>query len=315
MEEQFEPRPLLALDDLRELMQRRTSPSLLLLVGQLGAFLLVATAVVWWGQYPWRAGPLALLLAWIWNSFFCPFHECTHRTAFRSPLGNRIGAWISGIFFGMSPSVYRTYHYQHHRYTRDPEKDPELNGKNGVAPWPSGILRWTLAMGVLGIFLLKYRLLIAFAIKPRTEWPQLGPWTTQIDNPDRLVFESRVVLACWVAFLLAAVLMPPGGLWLIFAAWFTHVYQTLWLSTEHTGLPSGGSILARTRSVETTKFVQFSIWNMNYHAEHHAWPSIPWHALPATHTRVEKHLESFVPGYAALHRSVLRGNTLPCGDP
>jgi hypothetical protein len=114
-------------------------------------------------------------------------------------------------------------------------------------------------MGVLGIFLLKYRLLIAFAIKPRTEWPQLGPWTTQIDNPDRLVFESRVVLACWVAFLLAAVLMPPGGLWLIFAAWFTHVYQTLWLSTEHTGLPSEGSILARTRGVEgLTQLSQFN---------------------------------------------------------
>lgn len=72
MEEQFEPRPLLASDNLRDLMQRRTSPSLLLLVGQLGAFLLVATAVVWWGQYPWRTGPLALVLAWIWNSFFCP---------------------------------------------------------------------------------------------------------------------------------------------------------------------------------------------------------------------------------------------------
>ncbi len=315
MDEQFELRPLLALADLKELMKRRTLPSLLRLTGQLVVFFLVATTLVWWGRYPWLAGPLALVLAWIWNSFFSPFHECTHRTAFRSQIGNRIGAWISGIFFGMSPSVYRTFHYQHHRFTQDPEKDPELGGGDLVPVWPSGILRWALAMSGYGIFMLKYRLLIGFAIKSPAEWARLGPWTGQIDNSAQLVFESRVVLACWVGFLFAALFVLPGGLMLIFAAWFTHVYQALWLATEHTGLPSEGSILARTRSVETTKFVQFSIWNMNYHAEHHAWPSIPWHALPATHARVETHLESCVPGYAALHRSVLRGDTLPRGDP
>ena len=82
----------------------------------------------------------------------------------------------------------------------------------------------------------------------------------------------------------------------------------MWLHTEHTGRGFDGSILARTRTVETPALVRFFLWNMNYHAEHHAWPAVPWHALPHVHALVHQHVDA-APGYLALHRDVFAAAT------
>lgn len=47
---------------------------------------------------------------------------------------------------------------------------------------------------------------------------------------------------------------------------------------------------------------------MNYHAEHHAWPAVPWdELLPVLHLHVGKHLAHEGPGYGRLQRDVLHG--------
>lgn len=38
-----------------------------------------------------------------------------------------------------------------------------------------------------------------------------------------------------------------------------------------------------TRTTLTTRVVRFLAWNMPYHAEHHAMPSVPFHKLPVLH--------------------------------
>lgn len=38
-----------------------------------------------------------------------------------------------------------------------------------------------------------------------------------------------------------------------------------------------------TRTTLVPRFVGFNLWNMNYHGEHHLYPSIPFHALPKAH--------------------------------
>ena len=39
-------------------------------------------------------------------------------------------------------------------------------------------------------------------------------------------------------------------------------------------------MLENSRTTYTNALVRFLAWNMPFHAEHHAWPSIPFHALP-----------------------------------
>jgi len=80
--------------------------------------------------------------------------------------------------------------------------------------------------------------------------------------------------------------MIYGGFGLV--AWFIH--PGFW--GIFTGqLPHTGNILDRTRSIQTNKFVNFLLWNMPYHAEHHAFPAVPFHALPALHKEMHAELK------------------------
>ena len=48
------------------------------------------------------------------------------------------------------------------------------------------------------------------------------------------------------------------------------------------------------------------MWNMPYHAEHHAYPGVPFHALPALHARLGGRVRVAGQGYTAFHRTYLR---------
>ncbi|MEQ8663804.1 MAG: fatty acid desaturase [Gammaproteobacteria bacterium] len=311
MDETFEQRALIEPATLRALLVRSDVASGLRLGLHLACFVALC-ALVW----RLRAAPLpalsaSLALAWVWATLFAPFHECTHRTAFRSRRANAIGAWLTAIPFMMAPAVYRTFHFEHHRHTQDPARDPELSEDPRYAHWPTTTRGWLLMASGVGLLLLKLRPLLGFACRPRSTWPRFAPWAERIPDATVVARESRIVLAAWLALLAVCVGGGAGTLWLLLAAWFAQGLQALWFAAEHTGLPQGGSILARTRTVTSNPFVRFWLWNMNFHAEHHAWPGLPWHRLPVAHHAVADALEARAPGYVALHRAVLAGGTRP----
>ncbi|HSL52412.1 MAG TPA: fatty acid desaturase [Candidatus Deferrimicrobiaceae bacterium] len=66
----------------------------------------------------WHFGALAFV--------FCAFHETAHRTAFRTRWLNTLVGPLAGFFTFWPYRNYRVYHWEHHRYTQDPERDPEL---------------------------------------------------------------------------------------------------------------------------------------------------------------------------------------------
>ena len=314
MDEQFETRPLLDPETLRALQRREDWPSAIRLSLNLGAFVLLVLAIIASAGAPLKALPLSLALAWVWSGLFAPFHECTHRTAFSSRRTNAIGAWLTGLPFGMAPAVYHTFHFEHHRHTQDPASDPELMN-DPPAGWPTGSTGWLRMAAGTGLIQLKLAPLLGFSFQPESEWDSFARWHSMIRDRASVIRECRLLLFVWVTFILACLLWIPGGPWLLFAAWFAHVFQTLWIAAEHTGLPFEGNILALTRSVTSNAFVRWWLWNMNYHAEHHAWPGIPWHQLPAAHRCVVDNLESLVPSYFALHRNIIAARNTPSCDP
>jgi len=306
MDESFEPRPLLDRDTLRAVQQRHDAPSLVRLILHLGAFLLCAGVVVTVSPYPLVAALFTVLLAAIWATLFAPFHECTHQTAFRSRELNTLGAWLTGIPFGMAPAVYRAFHFAHHRYTHDPQRDPEIGGApDQLARWPTNTRAWLFLISGLWLLMLKVRTLVQVSLLPPAKRTQIAPWAPP-EQGDRIVRETRMVALFWGALVVAALFGAPGARWLLLALVLSHLFQAVWLTTEHTGLPYEGTILARTRTMLPAPWVRWWLWNMNYHAEHHAWPAIPWHQLPAVHERVAKHLDNKAEGYWRLQVNVLR---------
>jgi fatty acid desaturase len=45
---------------------------------------------------------------------------------------------------------------------------------------------------------------------------------------------------------------------------------------------------------------------MPYHAEHHAFPSVPFHALPSLHRELRADIKVIAPGYIAVNREIFR---------
>ena len=58
-----------------------------------------------------------------------------------------------------------------------------------------------------------------------------------------------------------------------------------------------------TRTVYMNPFSRFLYWNMNYHVEHHMFPMVPYHALPALHEEIKDDL----PPPGAEHRGCVPG--------
>ena len=52
---------------------------------------------------------------------------------------------------------------------------------------------------------------------------------------------------------------------------------------EHTGCTHDRNGLTNTRTTLTNAAVRLLMWNMPYHAEHHLYPSIPFHRLADAH--------------------------------
>jgi fatty acid desaturase len=60
--------------------------------------------------------------------YFNGFHECIHGTAFKTKLLNTIVSHAFGFACFRGARWYWYFHWAHHRFTNNPELDPELSG-------------------------------------------------------------------------------------------------------------------------------------------------------------------------------------------
>jgi fatty acid desaturase len=65
-------------------------------------------------------------------------------------------------------------------------------------------------------------------------------------------------------------------------------------------------MLENTRTTYTNVFMRALAWNMPYHAEHHAYPAVPFHRLPEVNRAIAPRLKTTAPGYIAVQRQILR---------
>jgi fatty acid desaturase len=79
----------------------------------------------------------------------------------------------------------------------------------------------------------------------------------------------------------------------------------LYLLAEHGDCPRVANMFENTRTTFTSALVRFLAWNMPYHVEHHVYPAVPFHHLPALHAVMQTRLRVTAQGYAAFTRAYL----------
>ena len=123
-----------------------------------------------------------------------------------------------------------------------------------------------------------------------------------------VVREARILLSCYVAVIGVSLLLRRTDvlIYWVLPALLGQPLLRLFLLAEHTGCAFGDDMFANTRTTYTNSAVRFLTWQMSFHAEHHAFPSVPFHALAAVHALTRERLASTAAGYFALHRSLVR---------
>lgn len=276
---------------------RRDGPGLRQLAGHLALILAGGALVLAARGSPWVV-PAMLPLGAGLVFLFCPLHETSHRSAFRDRRLNAAVAWFGGAVLLMPPTWFRHYHMAHHRWTQDPERDPEL-----AHPKPRTPAGW--AWHVSGLPL--WGSLVASLFRMAAGRADFA-YLPERDRA-KVVAEARMLLAVYAAVALLAVLTPS---WLPVLLWIGPVVLAqpllrLFLLAEHAGCPQVPDMFANTRTTLTNRAMRALCWNMNFHTEHHAYPSVPFHALPEAHALLRPRLQVTAPGYGAANREILRG--------
>jgi fatty acid desaturase len=227
---------------------------------------------------------------------FAPLHETIHGTAFRTAWINRAVAAICGAVLVLPPNYFRWFHFAHHRFTQDPDRDPEL-----VTPKPRTRADYLYQLSGIGYWAGQVRILFRFA--RGGELPDFVPARAR----GRAIGEARAYLAVYLAIFALA---TAGG-WLSWVLWLWVVPVVAgqpalraFLLAEHTGCPLVPEMLENSRTTFTNGAVMWLAWNMPNHTAHHLLPTVPFHALPRATSVLSERIAITAPGYLAVHKEI-----------
>ena len=217
--------------------------------------------------------PLMAVQGYFVAFLFMALHETAHKTAFRSRGLNLAVGYLSGFIIGSSYEYYCLFHWDHHRYTQDPDKDPELV----VGVKPKSDMQLALAYSGLLQVAGRLRFMLGHAVSGKV----VVPWIPE--NKRAVIVNEARAYAALYALLFALSLWFSSALLLwvwIVPLMIGQSFLRPYLYAEHTGCDRTRSAFQNTRTTYTGAIVKWFTWNMPYHVEHHAYPSIPFHALP-----------------------------------
>jgi fatty acid desaturase len=223
-----------------------------------------------------------------------------HQTAFASRRANLIVGWLTSAPSLLNARFYTAFHLAHHRHTQIPGLDPEL-----FAPPPETVGQY--AARVLGWPYWSLRLLVVF-----DSWRgDLGryPYVTETAAPVIIRDVRLMTLTLAGGAIGSAVLFgwaTPFLFW-IGPQLLGQPPLRAYLLAEHTGCAHDRDGLTNTRTTLTNALVRLLMWNMPYHAEHHLYPSIPFHRLPDAHVAIRERLGFVQSGYARWNFGLVRG--------
>lgn len=230
---------------------------------------------------------------------FAPFHESTHGTAFRTRWLNRSVAWFTGLALQLPPTHFTLEHAAHHKYTQDPLRDPE---RIPEAYSIRGYLWFATAIPYFrgNLVNLYNHARGHFTKAEKTFIP-----------PNSFARVQRDALIIWSVYLGMAILSIGLQSWDIVIYWLLPriigepVMRIIRMS-EHGACPLVPDMLRNTRTVITVAPVRWLNWNNAHHAEHHAMPVIPFHALPRLHQYLGKHIRDVRSGYIRTQAHLLK---------
>ena len=295
---------------MKELMQRRDGPAMRDTILWITLLIFSAlSSIAFWGS--WGAVPFLLVYGVLYGSA-CDsrWHECGHGTAFRTAWMNDVVYNIASFMVMRNPVSWRWSHTRHHTDTIIVGRDPEIAFMR-----PPALLLGALHFAGIPDIFYHFRILFNNAwgrysldernYIPETELVKATFWA----RVHMVIYAMAIVVAAASGSVLPLVLIGGPR---IYGTW--HMVMTGLL--QHGGLAE--DVLdhrLNSRTVYMNAVSRWIYWNMNYHVEHHMFPMVPYHALPALHALIKHDLPipkaSIYSAYAEMLRALWRQRSEP----
>jgi fatty acid desaturase len=294
--------------EMKALMQRSDQPAIrdtVLWLGSMAAFAGIAAAL-WLTGHPWLSVPFWLAYGVLYGSAAdARWHECGHGTAFKTPWMNDAVYQIASFMMIRNPYTWKWSHTRHHTDTIIVGLDPEI----AIMRPPVFLKLVANFFGLIDVWNGLARML--YNATGRIH-PEEATFIPESERP-KVIRIARIWTAIYAATIAVALatqsilpLLLIGGPRL-YGAWH-HVMTGV---LQHGGLAE--DVLdhrLNSRTVYMNKVSRFIYWNMNYHVEHHMFPMVPYHALPALHERIKHDLpapnRSIVDGFREMWPALVR---------
>ena len=287
-------------EQLLAIMRRRNNPAAFHTV--LWLVLLVSSGIWLWATWlTWWTLPAAFVYGTLYGSASdARWHECGHRTAFASKQANDIVYHLASFMVMREPVSWRWSHNRHHADTVIVGRDPEI-------AYPRPTPYWRIVADMFGIFstaaeLRKYTFNAMGRLSPEEATyvpPREAPSAIRWGRIHLCLFLLVICVSVLTQSLLPLMLV---GLPSMYGRWLLVVFGT----TQHAGLAE--DVLdhrLNTRTVLMGPVLRFLYLNMNYHLEHHMYPSVPYHSLPALHELLADDLPTPYPNMRSAYKDIL----------
>ncbi len=286
--------------EMKALMKREDGPAIrdtLILFCLMIVF--VVGAIALWPS-PWSI-PLWLCYGVLYGSAMdSRWHECGHGTAFRTAWMNDLVYQIAAFMMVRNPVTWRWSHARHHTDTIIVGRDPEI-----VAMRPPKLFRILANLvGLADAWAGWSRMLLNASGRLHPEEVTFIPASEQakairVARVWLAIYLATIALALWLGSILPLMVV---GLPRLYGAWH-HVLTGV---LQHAGLAENVTDhRLNSRTVYMNPVSRFLYWNMNYHIEHHMFPMVPYHRLPALHAKIKHDLPAPSPSIWAAYCEVI----------
>lgn len=217
-------------------------------------------------------------------------HECGHGTLFRTRALNTGAGTLMGVLSQVPYIGWRNVHYEHHKWVGVVDKDPTSAGllkAQRYSPRMKKLLslcwKCRLPLAALG------GVISAFWLYPMRQW-QAGNTRQAMSGLASDLITVSPLVALFITLGMHGVLVYWVPAMLVFYVLFEYINLT-----HHSGLypflsdthPEPVPLHAQDVHCRTAVMPEWLslvlCYHFNLHTEHHFFPSVPWHRLPALH--------------------------------
>ena len=262
-------------------------------------YLAYATWGTWW----------SLLFFLIYgNIYACSdsiWHETGHKTAFKSKFWNNFFYQISSYMDNFEPVRWKWSHFKHHGHTAyDDPHDFEI------------AIRKPTDLFLFFSYFIPFAPLLTFhkTLQFETIKHAVGITTPVMEQciPEKERTKcrnsARIHVAIWTIVILTSIVYQSWlpVLYLVLPGFYGKTLVASFGLTQHTGLQENiKDHRYSTRTVYFNPVFSFLYWHMEYHIEHHMFPTVPSYNLPKLHHLIKDQMPPAKKGLWGAYREII----------